>query len=216
MQMTRKPGGHSHNRASRSVLPITCGSPPPRVPAATVCEKRTLLISSKRPFLARGLGLDAYWLPVPRQEFVEAAGGMTVGHALQNVSEPGKGLDVVELCGGDEGTDGCPSNSLIPAKISLFFEIFSLLICVGNSAVKFPHLSVPTLGDDAFVVEILHQVPETFQFQIPLEDISNSLGLGLVDDQLLVLCIIDQRHGAAGPFALASAGRDFVADPFGG
>ena len=61
----------------------------------------------KRPFLARGLGFGAYWLPVPRQEFVEAAGGMTVGHALQDVSEPGKGLDVVELCGGDEGADGC-------------------------------------------------------------------------------------------------------------
>src|SRR5258708_18468362 len=65
----------------------------------------------KRPFLVRGLGLDAYWLPVPRQEFVEAAGGMTVGHALQDVSEPGKGLDVVELCGGDEGADRCPSDA---------------------------------------------------------------------------------------------------------
>jgi hypothetical protein len=40
---------------------------------------------SKRPFLARGLGLEAYWLPVPRQEFVKAAGGMTIGHALQDV-----------------------------------------------------------------------------------------------------------------------------------
>src|SRR6202035_937531 len=65
----------------------------------------------KRPFLARGLGLEAYWLPVPRQKFVEAAGGMTVGHALQDVSEPGKGLDVVELCGGNEGADGCPSDT---------------------------------------------------------------------------------------------------------
>jgi hypothetical protein len=36
---------------------------------------------------------------------------MTVGHALQHVSEPGKGLDVVELCGGDEGADGYPSDS---------------------------------------------------------------------------------------------------------
>jgi hypothetical protein len=35
----------------------------------------------------------------------------TVGHALQDVSEPGKGLDVVELCGGDEGADGCPSDA---------------------------------------------------------------------------------------------------------
>jgi hypothetical protein len=48
----------------------------------------------KRPFLARGLGFDAYWLPVPRQEFVETAGGMAVGHALQDVAEPGKGLAV--------------------------------------------------------------------------------------------------------------------------
>jgi hypothetical protein len=39
----------------------------------------------KRPFLARGLGLDAYWLPVPGQESVEGLGGMTVGHALQDV-----------------------------------------------------------------------------------------------------------------------------------
>ena len=65
----------------------------------------------KRPFLARGLGFEAYWLPVPRQEFVEAAGGMTVGHALQDVAEPDKGFDVVELCGGDEGADGCPSDA---------------------------------------------------------------------------------------------------------
>src|SRR5260370_25836300 len=66
---------------------------------------------SKRPFLARGLGLDAYWLPVPRQEFVEAAGGLTVRHALQDVSEPGKGLDVAEPCGGDERAGGYPSGA---------------------------------------------------------------------------------------------------------
>jgi hypothetical protein len=36
---------------------------------------------------------------------------MTVGHALQDVSEPDEGLDVVELCGGDEGADGCPSDA---------------------------------------------------------------------------------------------------------
>ena len=36
---------------------------------------------------------------------------MTVGHTLQDVSKPGKGLDVVELCGGDEGADRCPSDA---------------------------------------------------------------------------------------------------------
>src|SRR5882762_9760413 len=67
--------------------------------------------SRKRPLLARGLGVDAHWLPIPWQELVEAVGGVTVGHALQYVSEIGKGLDVVELCGGDEGADGCPSGA---------------------------------------------------------------------------------------------------------
>ena len=36
---------------------------------------------------------------------------MAVGHPPQDVSELGKGLDVVELCGGDEGADDCPSNA---------------------------------------------------------------------------------------------------------
>ena len=36
---------------------------------------------------------------------------MFVGHALQDVLEPSEGLDVVELCGGDEGTYGCPSDT---------------------------------------------------------------------------------------------------------
>ena len=75
-------------------------------------------IQRKRPFLAHGLGFEAYWLPVPRQEFVEAAGGMTVGHALQDVAEPDKGFDVVELCGRDEGADGCPSDAAT-VRISL-------------------------------------------------------------------------------------------------
>src|ERR1700676_5071765 len=66
---------------------------------------------SKRPFFTRNLYLGVYRLPIPGQELVEAVGGMTVGHALQDVSEPGKGLDVVELCGGDEGADGCPSDA---------------------------------------------------------------------------------------------------------
>jgi hypothetical protein len=50
-------------------------------------------------------------LPIPGQEFVEAAGGMSVGHALQDVSEPCEGLDVIELCGGDERADSRPSDA---------------------------------------------------------------------------------------------------------
>ena len=81
----------------------------PRV--AALLDVMQVLVARKRSFLAHGLGLDAYWLPVPRQEFVEAAGWMTVGHTLQDVSKPGKGLDVVKLCGGDERADGCPSDT---------------------------------------------------------------------------------------------------------
>jgi hypothetical protein len=36
------------------------------------------------------------------------------------------------------------------------------------------------------------------------KDIPDGLGFGLVDDQLFVLGFVAQRHGAAGPFALAS------------
>ena len=36
---------------------------------------------------------------------------MSIGHALQDVLEPSEGLDVVKLCGGDEGADDCPSDA---------------------------------------------------------------------------------------------------------
>src|SRR5712671_1980552 len=36
---------------------------------------------------------------------------MSVGHALEDVLEPCEGLDVVKLCGGDEGADDCPSDA---------------------------------------------------------------------------------------------------------
>jgi hypothetical protein len=36
---------------------------------------------------------------------------MAAGHAFQHVLEVGKGLDLVELGGGDEGANGCPSGA---------------------------------------------------------------------------------------------------------
>jgi len=59
--------------------------------------------SVKRPVVARGSGVDGFWLPVPRQEVVDAVDGMAVDHALEHVSEVCVGLDPVELCRGDEG-----------------------------------------------------------------------------------------------------------------
>src|SRR5580704_7486575 len=47
---------------------------------------------------------------------------MTVGHALEDVREPGKGLDIVELCGGDKGADGCrPDAAAIRAREQMVF-----------------------------------------------------------------------------------------------
>jgi hypothetical protein len=55
------------------------------------------------------LVLDAYFGPIPRQQFIEPAHGMALGHALQDILEIGEGLNVVELCRGDEGANGsCP------------------------------------------------------------------------------------------------------------
>ena len=47
------------------------------------CALRCLF--RKRRVLAHGSGVSVDWLPIPGQELVEAIGGMTVGHALQDV-----------------------------------------------------------------------------------------------------------------------------------
>ncbi len=64
----------------------------------------------KRPVVALRSGVDGCWRPVPRQEIIETLHGMAFGHALEHVFEVGVGLDVVELCRGDEGADRCPSH----------------------------------------------------------------------------------------------------------
>ena len=44
--------------------------------------------------------IDGHFRPVPRQEIIEPVHGVAVRHALDDVSEVGEWLDVVELCGG--------------------------------------------------------------------------------------------------------------------
>ena len=86
----------------------------------------------------------------------------------------------------------------------------------GMPPLIFCDLGVAALGDDASAVEFGDQLAEGFQLEIEPEDGADGLGLGLVDDELLVLGVIAQRHRAAGPFALAPGGRDLVPDPLGG
>jgi hypothetical protein len=90
--------------------------------------------------------------------------GMTVGHALQDVLEPDKWLDVVELCGGDEGADGCPSDRVQPRALShassgtvrVRYPIAARLLCKARiwqcrlleylSFIRFAELRTPTLA----------------------------------------------------------------------
>jgi hypothetical protein len=60
-------------------------------------------------------------LPIPRQQVLKALGGM-IRQAGENVGEPGLGIDVVELGGGDQRVDACcrrpPSSE--PVKVQFF------------------------------------------------------------------------------------------------
>ena len=51
-------------------------------------------------------------LPVPRQEVTQARGRLVV-YPRQDIGEPGTGIDIVELGGGDQGVDRC--STLAPA-----------------------------------------------------------------------------------------------------
>ena len=56
------------------------------------------------PRLRGGLDLPIL-LPIPRQELVDALGGM-IGQARQDVGQPSLWIDVAELCGFDQRIDG--------------------------------------------------------------------------------------------------------------
>ena len=55
--------------------------------------------------------IDRDFCPILRQEIVEPVHGVAVRHALEDVSEVGERLDVVELCSCDERTDGGPTDT---------------------------------------------------------------------------------------------------------
>jgi hypothetical protein len=68
-------------------------------------------MARKRPAVARYLVIDVHFWPIPGQEFIDPAHGMTIRHALQDVLEIGERLDIVELCSGDKRTNDGPPNS---------------------------------------------------------------------------------------------------------
>jgi hypothetical protein len=79
---------------------------------ARACERFPTVILRKfrkRPFLTRRSGSWSFKGPIPGQEFIEPGHWMAAGHAFQHVLEVGEGLDVIEFCSGDEGTDRRPA-----------------------------------------------------------------------------------------------------------
>src|ERR1700761_1929176 len=60
----------------------------------------------------------------------------------------------------------------------------------GNATLVFCGLCVTSLGDDFSAIELGHQLAEGLEFEIEPEDRSDGFCLGLVDDELLILCVI--------------------------
>src|SRR5262249_9495700 len=86
----------------------------------------------------------------------------------------------------------------------------------GDAALVFRDLGVAPLGDNVPAVKLGDQFAERSQLEIQLEDGANSLGLGLVDDELLVRGVIAERNGTARPFPFLAGSRNLVPDPLGG
>jgi hypothetical protein len=71
----------------------------------------------------------------------------------------------------------------------------------GNTAIVFGDLGVPALGDDATPVQFGNKFAERFQLKVKAEDGADGLGLGLVNDQLLVPGLVAEWDRAASPFS---------------
>lgn len=108
---------------------------------------------------------DPLRAPIPRQEFVNALGGM-IRQAAEYIGEPSLRIDVVELGAGDEGVDGrgasaaligaCEGPILLPtatSRSSRSAALFNMQSCPSSIIVsrtlgvlrafmthRFPHL----------------------------------------------------------------------------
>src|ERR1700736_1488473 len=68
------------------------------------------------------------------------------------------------------------------------------------------------LAPDATLVKICPQFRGTADGEVLSEDQADAVGFLLVDDKLSILDVIAERYGTAHPHALASRGRELVAD----
>src|ERR1700691_349475 len=69
------------------------------------------------------------------------------------------------------------------------------------------------LADDVMVVEFGFEQTDGFELSVAPEDMSDRLGLRLVDDKLAVFRVVTERRHAAHPKTPLLRGRDLVPDP---
>src|SRR5262245_1712551 len=85
-----------------------------------------------------------------------------------------------------------------------------------NAADLLSGLERAHLGDDAALAQVDHQRVEAAELEIAAEYGADPLGLGLVDGDLSILCVIAERRHAADPKTLALGSRNLVSDALGG
>src|SRR5882757_540415 len=98
---------------------------------------------------------------------------------------------------------------------SVLQEVGEGAVGEGYSTPVFCNFGRAPFGDNLATIELGHQPAEGLLLQIKPEDGANGFGLSFVNDQFLVLCLVTERHGPAGPFTLSPAGSDFVPHPLG-
>src|SRR5258705_3066200 len=111
----------------------------------------------------------------------------------------------------------CAASFMLPlepfAGVMGLADVNAVLQEVGEGAVgegypapEFCNFGLAAFGDNLAAIQFGHQLAEGFVLQIKPEDGADGFSLSLVDDQFLILCIVTERHGAAGPFTLSPAG----------
>lgn len=86
---------------------------------------------------------------------------------------------------------------------------------VRASALSCAFLGRPLFGSPAARVEFLNHADQAFVLHVEVEDRSNLLGLGLIQNELGIDHIVTKWREASAPFAFTPRGSDLIARPLG-
>lgn len=87
------------------------------------------------------------------------------------------------------------------------------VLVVLSSALGHTFLSRPLFGSPAASVEFLHHTDQAFVLHVEIEDRSNLLGFGLVEDEFRIDHIVPKRREASAPFSFTPRGCNLVTGP---